>query len=116
MKLPKSHVATIAAQDLRLGDSVRVTHFVRVAEHKFAGFQRLLMRVAARNAAAFDRGMTDAITETKRLSLPWPNVTILPPKCRDAAQLEVGLSRALHRMLELRGVRRERGDHCMHFG
>src|SRR4051812_19981282 len=104
MKLPEHHVAPIAPEDVRLRGRLRLTHFVRIAEHKLTGFQRRFMRIAARNAAAFHRGMTDPITETKRLSLAWPNMAILPPKRGDTAQLEVGLSRALHRLLELRGV------------
>src|SRR5947209_20629094 len=101
MQLAKSHIASIASQNLRLRYPRRIANLIGISEHEFARFQRALVRIRPGNAAAFDGGMADAILEAEWFLLIRGNVTILPPECRDSRQLLIGFPSAVAPLLHL---------------
>jgi len=79
MQLAKRDKASIASQDLRLRYGRRIADFIWLPEHEFTRFERTLLRISPRNAAAFDRGMTHAILKAKLFLFIGGSVTILSP-------------------------------------
>src|SRR5437588_4823187 len=68
------------------------------------------MWVGTGNTASFDSGVTNPILETERFLLVRQNMAILPPDCRDALQLLIGLAGTFERDVKMLCVRGNRSD------
>ena len=93
MKLQEDDVGAVATEHLGLRHRRQPARFVGIAEDEFAGLDRRLLGVGARNAAAFDCGLTDPILEPEWVSARWKLVTVLTPDHTDARQFGIGLAR-----------------------
>src|SRR5262245_1465702 len=60
---------------------------VLIAEDEFARLERLFLRIAAGDAAALDRRMTDAVLEPERFALIRQRVAVLPPNFGHARKI-----------------------------
>src|SRR5262249_19098732 len=80
VQLAHDHVRAVAPQHRGLRHRPQVAGLILVAQDELAGFERRLVRVGARDAAALDGGLADAILETKRLALVGQRVDILAPE------------------------------------
>src|SRR5436853_6972764 len=76
VQLAKNDVTSIAPEHIRLRDGWALTHFIRVTQNEFSGFQRAFVGIRTRNAASFDRGMTDSIPEAERLFITGESAAI----------------------------------------
>src|SRR4051794_23049001 len=99
MKLAKYDIRSVATENLRFS-FLCAAHLVCIAQHKFAGLERLLMGIGSGNTTAFDRRMADPIPESKRLGLSWKRVTILTPNRGYPRHRTIGFARAVQCSLE----------------
>src|SRR4051812_19884334 len=78
MEFAKDDIRTVLSEDLRFG-FLKSVLFIPVADDEFTRLDRSFFRVTARNAAALDRRMTDAVLITERLFVVRQCMAILPP-------------------------------------
>ena len=110
VQFAKDHITSIASQNLRLRYRRRLAHLIGIAKNKLARLERLFVGIGARNAAALNRRMADAVLESECLSFIRQSMTILAPDRCDARDLLVCLLGACERRFQLLRVRRECGD------
>src|SRR3954470_19978289 len=116
MQLAKYNIAPVAAEDLGLRHRWCPSHFVGIPQHKLSGLERLLVRIAACDAATFDCRMADSIAKAKGFSLPRPHVAILAPERRDAGRLAISFPGPLHRRFKMFCVWRDGRHHNVNLG
>ena len=104
MKLTKNDVRAVVAEYFRRG-LLHAADFVRVAEHEFTGFEWLFMWIRSRNAAAFDRGMTDSIAEAEGLFFVWQRMTVLAPDGFNSGHRLIGFAGPRDRRFEPFSIR-----------
>ena len=87
VQLAEHHVGTVATQDLRSRHRRHGAGLVQVAEHELAGLERLLLGVAAGDAASFDGRMPDPVPEPEGFSFCGQRVTVLAPDRLDTREV-----------------------------
>src|SRR5947209_16030045 len=97
MQFAEGYKTTISSQDVRLRDIRLVADLIGISQHEFTSFERHFLWITARNAAALNCGMTDAISKAEGLRLIGGDMTILPPYCGDSRQLLVCFPGAIER-------------------
>ena len=116
MQLAEHDVGAVSAEHLRGRHRRQLACLIRVAEDDLARFERPLLRVRRRPAAAFDRGLADPVLEAERGTTGRQLVAVLLPDHLDAVELLVRAARLLGDALEACDVGRERRQGDVHLG
>src|SRR5215472_15686245 len=100
MELAENDIGAVAAERLRPRLRWWRPHFIGIPQHELARLDRPLLRVAARDAAAFDRRMADAISEPEMFSLARQCEAVLAKDHFNTRRLFDSLAGALHPCFE----------------
>src|SRR5829696_1512271 len=113
VQLAKGDVCSVPAENFRLS-SLHPTQLISIAQHKLPRLKRLFSGIGSRNAAAFDRRVTDPVAKSEWFSFSCQCMTVLTPDCLDSRHVAVSLARATESCFQSLLIGRDRDEHDMH--
>jgi hypothetical protein len=83
VQLSEDYVRPVSSENLGHG-LLSPAHLIRVTEYELAGFERLFLRITARDTAALDCGVADTVSVSERFRFGWKSVAVLSPNGLDS--------------------------------